>query len=345
MQTNASANASAKDRETDLTRRPRAAGRGRKLKGASRRDRTKYFPYSPKRQIPATERTERRKPRRPQQAGSSSSIARAAAHNAEKPCPRLPTRLAPADAQLMIHARTADEGAPHITTKAAETLKVRKTFTDFFAPHRNSPADKKAHRRLKWLPDTATRCEAPQAANSSSSPKALNSAESPQIAPAAITLPSCASPPPDSASSAARSVSRRCRSGLCVLTAPVTVRSLTEPEIPRIREDLPHSSSAFGVKRPTPVRASPRAKRSGVESQTEPTRVSPASTPASLRHPPVDSRMSPSTTNSHDETLDSARASAVPSTLSAWKLASRSETEKEKQARETHANTGHGFLE
>ena len=245
----------------------------------------------------------------------------------------------------MIHARTADEGAPHITTKAAETLKVRNTFTDFFAPHWSSPADKKAHRRLKWLPDTATRCEAPQAANSSSSPKALNSAESPQIAPAAITLPSCASPPPDSASSAARSVSRRCRSGLCVLlTAPVTVRSLTEPEIPRIREELPHSSSAFGVKRPTPVRASPRAKRSGVESQTEPTRVSPASTPASLRHPPVDSRMSPSTTNSHDETLESTRASATPTTLSACRLASRTATEKEKHAREAHSVTGHGFL-
>ena len=244
----------------------------------------------------------------------------------------------------MIHARTADGGAPHIMTKAAETLKVRKTFTDFFAPHRNSPADKKAHRRLKWLPDTATRCEAPQAANSSSSPEALNSAESPQTAPAAITLPSWSSPLPESTSRAIRSVSRRCRSGLCVLTAPVTLMSLTEPEIPRIREDVPHSSSAFGVKRPTPVRTSPRAKRSGVESQTDPTRASPASTPASLRHPPVDSRMSPSTTNSHDETLESTRASATPTTLSACRLASRTATEKEKHAREAHSVTGHGFL-
>lgn len=202
----------------------------------------------------------------------------------------------------MTQALTADGGAPQKTTnspvkaacttrRAAFLIRVLERATSAMAPM-----------STRWLPETATKCDAPQAANSLSSPASRAAGENPQATPASTALGASASSSQRSAASA---------SSLKPMSTPEsppprprssTRIARTVPQTPCIRLDLPHSSSPAGVNLPTQEKRWPRPTRTGLVAHTSASRPAGPFARARPRHVPSPPLTSETISSSQAET-------------------------------------------
>lgn len=219
--------------------------------------------------MPQTHETERRNPTCPQTCGSAKAMPRATRETLDNEWHRRPSMAPPPATRAMTQLRTADGAAPQSSTSTPVAHESSSSLPALSSRERASSAETMADATLKWLPETAIRWEAPQAANASSSPSTFRPVVEPQTRPAK-TAPAAVSPPLGQSDSTRRDrMPRRAPMAPEGPSASLTRTRLTEPQTPWEKETLPHSSSPFGLNRPTPPTTDPRLSSTGALSQTE----------------------------------------------------------------------------
>ena len=179
------------------------------------------------------------------------------------------------------------------------------------APRASRSASSPAPTTTRWLPETATRCESPVAANASSVPCALSSVLSEAMTPAMRACASLLSGPMRPTTH--RRTAMNASSGPDIVPLSVTRTRRMRPEMPRARLERPQSSSAFGEKRPTPSTRSPNPRRSEPESHTDALEPSGSVVSASQSQPVEVSLASPVTVSPSADTGVEASASPAAS--------------------------------
>ena len=220
------------------------------------------------------------KPRSKSRPGSTARSTNVVANSPDNACGRLPPNPARSAASTMMSERTA-EGAPPVSITYAP---IKKATTSVRAPL-DTPAFTRTasasdETSAKWLPDTATRCDNPDAEKKSAASEALSSAASPHTVPAIRARSS-----DEAGSMASTRSARNASKGSAVSVASLAYTSRASATCPFMNRPRAQSSSPSSSMRNTPSISVPRGYRLSSCSRTRATRTPSRSTSASAAKP------------------------------------------------------------